>query len=152
MDYHFRSPGDGLVTMDSLPEAEVHVRVSAAGFATQSFGPFNMPAAGNSEGFYLDLARAGHIQGRCVHRGAPVQNFDVTYWGKFSALRVTESFRNAPDGPSCWTPCLSATCTCSPPVMGWHHRKRSARTLQVHLHAIWRARTAPSWSWNSPVP
>jgi hypothetical protein len=98
MDYHFRSPGDGLVTMDSLPEAEVHVRVSAAGFATQSFCPFNMPAAGNSEGFYLDLARAGHIQGRCVHRGAPVQNFDVTYWGKFSALRVTESFRNAPDG------------------------------------------------------
>jgi hypothetical protein len=98
MDYHYRSSADGLVTMDSLPEAEVHVRVSAAGFATNSFGPFNMPAAGNSEGFYLDLSPAGVVEGRCVHKGAPVSDFEVTYWGNHSAFRVTEKFRNAIDG------------------------------------------------------
>ena len=98
MDYHFRSSADGLVTMDSLPEAEVHVRVSAAGFATSSFGPFNMPAAGNSEGFYLDLSLAGVVEGRCVHKGAPVSDFEVTYWGNHSAFRVTEKFRDASDG------------------------------------------------------
>ena len=98
MDYHLRSPADGLVTMDSLPEAEVHVRVSADGFATNSFGPFNMPAAGNSEGFYLDLSRAGIVEGRCVHKGAPVSDFEVTYWGDYAAFRVTEKFHNASDG------------------------------------------------------
>ncbi len=99
MDYHMRTPADGVAILESLPEAEVYVRVSADGFATMSYGPFNMPAASAAEGFLLDMQRAAYVEGRCIYRGAPVQDFDVTYWGGASReSRVTESFRNAPDG------------------------------------------------------
>lgn len=88
--------GEGRAAFTALPAARHHVRVTGEGLASSAHGPYDVPAAGDS--FMLVVHSAGQLVGRCVRDGAPVEDFEVTFWGEDPTGRFRERFEEAADG------------------------------------------------------
>lgn len=92
-----RSDSEGRAVFEGCQEARYFVRASGEGIARQAFGPYHVPAD-IVDYFRIELQPAAVVRGRCEHRGEPIPDFDVTFWGDDPTGRFTSSFTGCEDG------------------------------------------------------
>jgi hypothetical protein len=89
-------PVPGMIALRSLPATTVQVRISAPGYIADISDPLAVPI---DYTLPLILTRAGHLRGRCLHDGKPVEDFELVTWKpSFENYRLTHAFHGRMDG------------------------------------------------------
>lgn len=81
---------DGRLYLGGLPSGNIRYQVWAPGFSSEE----GLLDTGYSA--LVTLTRAGRIQGRCLHEGQPVSDFQVVFWDR--GQRRSQTFFGREDG------------------------------------------------------
>ncbi len=94
---HRRARPDGYIDLWSFPEGTIlYVCVSAPGYISDGSEPLTVPLDYTYE---FTLQRAGHLRGRCLHGGQPVEDFQIVYWRPSQDYyKQARSFHGREDG------------------------------------------------------
>jgi hypothetical protein len=87
----------GIASVPCCAAGDVYVTVDKRGFAPLYEGPVRVEEEAERS-LLLVLQRLGRIEGRVVHRGEPVTEFEVVSWTTNPMKMVPRRFRDAADG------------------------------------------------------
>jgi hypothetical protein len=92
------SDADGYALVTGCAATTINIEARAPGYGTVRLGPWALPEAAEFTNV-VRLRPARSLSGQVVHAGAPVEDFELTWWPADNHLDAhVRRFRGAPDG------------------------------------------------------